>query len=174
MPEAGFRGAVSVRSPLYNVCIMTECDQYEVVRRAEEAEALKIVAVDPDPKELLLLADGIRMSGGNVSVESFGDPLAAVKFIYSNHVDAVYTVSRMNRMNGLQLASLLHSRFPDMLFSFVVDGTADCTAELRALADGFIFRPVSRRSRALAAPGKSDKPGKSPPGKLPVKRKIFG
>ena len=126
-------------------------------RRAEEAGALKVVAVDPDPKELLLLADGIRMSGRNISVESFGDPLAAVKFIYANHVDAVYAVPRMNRMSGLQLAVLLHRRFPNMLFSFVVDGAADCTEELRALADGFIFRPIHRKSCVFAASEEPDK-----------------
>ena len=63
----------------------------------------------------------------------------------------------MNRMSGLQLAVLLHRRFPNMLFSFVVDGAADCTEELRALADGFIFRPIHRKSCVFAASEEPDK-----------------
>jgi len=107
---------------------------------------MKILAVDPDPAELLCLTESLRETGGGISVESFCDPLAAVKFAYGNEVDEVYTVLAMKRMRGEQMAALLRKRNPGIRFRFIVDGGAPCTDELRSLADGFIFRPFSRKT----------------------------
>ena len=107
---------------------------------------MKIVAIDPEPAELLRLTDTIRRIRDNASVESFGDPLAAVKFVYGNHVDEIYSVLDMKRMNGFQVAMLLLSKYPGIRFRFVVDRLSECTEELCSIAAGIVLRPVSREA----------------------------
>lgn len=122
-----------------------------------EVAILKLVAIDPDPYELCALTENLRRLCDGVSVECFGDPLAAVKYIYDNRVDAVYTVLAMKRMTGWQVASVVLEKKPDIRFGFIGDGAADFTDEIRAAACACIVRPVTKAALARAvrheAPG---------------------
>ena len=111
-----------------------------------EVSKMKVIAIDPEPAELLRLTDSIRKIHSNVSIESFGDPLTAVKFVYGNRVDEIYSVLEMKRMDGFQVARLLLSKYPGIRFRFIVDRPAECTEALCAIAAGFVFRPVSKES----------------------------
>ena len=112
---------------------------------------MKVVAVDPDPAELLQLTDSIRKVYSDVSVESFKDPLLAVKYVFGNPVDAVYTVTGMKRMSGFELAKLMRGIRPDLRLHFIAGSETERIDAMRMMAESCILRPVSAEALRSAA-----------------------
>lgn len=105
---------------------------------------MKIIAVDPDPAELLRLSAKLRMiTPPGSSVECFGDPLYAYQYSFYHDVDALFAVARMSRMTGLELAENIRSRFPQArIFLLWRDDTFRQVA-LQSGADGYLLTPPS-------------------------------
>jgi DNA-binding response OmpR family regulator len=111
---------------------------------------VRIVAVDPVPEELFELADSIRNVHKGATVESFADPLAAVKYAYQNQVDALYTVTAMKRLSGFELGKLLRARSPGIQLNFIGEDENEKIDAMRILANSYIIKPVTADALRLA------------------------
>ena len=104
---------------------------------------MDIMLVDPDPAEQALLKDALHQLYNPLNLVSFSDPLLAVKYAVSNHVDALYAVSRMKRMSGFELGRFLRNFQPDIHLHLIVDSEQEKVDAMRFMADNCILRPVT-------------------------------
>lgn len=105
---------------------------------------MKIIAVDPNPKELMQLSAKIRrITPPGSSVECFCDPLYAHQYSFYHQIDTLYAVAQMSRLSGLELAENMRKRYPNLrIFILWPDDTFRREAE-KLGADGYLFAPVT-------------------------------
>lgn len=103
---------------------------------------MKVIAVDPNPEELIRLSAKIRMiTPQGSSVECFCDPLFAHQYSFYNKCDVLFAAAHMSRMTGLELAKNMRSRCPDTrIFILWSDDTFRQEA-LELGADGYLLTP---------------------------------
>ena len=111
---------------------------------------MNILVVDPDPGERRKLSVLLGQLYDMSEVNSFGDPLMAVKYGVNNHVDALYTVSSMNRLSGFELGKLLRELHPKIELHFIADDDRGKRDAMRIMADSYITRPVTAEALRLA------------------------
>lgn len=105
---------------------------------------MKIIAVDPDPGKLMRLSAEIRRSTPpGSSVECFCDPLYAHQYSFYHPVDALYTVARMGRLTGLELAENMRARYPGLRVFILWPNDEFRQAAERLEADGYLITPVT-------------------------------
>ena len=111
---------------------------------------MNVIAVDPNPGELEALGKLLtgRYAGGTVTC--FSDPLMAVKYGANHPVDALYTVTAMNRLNGFELSRLLRELRPGIKLHFIATDDREKRDVMRILGDSVIKRPVTEESIRLA------------------------
>ena len=105
---------------------------------------MKIVAVDPNPEELLRLSVKIRgITRPGTSVECFCDPLYAYQYAFHHEIDALFAVAQMGRLSGLELAARIRQSSPAArIFILWCDDTLRQEALQRG-ADGYLLTPVT-------------------------------
>lgn len=111
---------------------------------------MTIVVVDPDRSEQADLANILSRKYRSASVQCFRDPLLAVKFGANNNVDALYTVSRMKRLSGLELGRLMRQLYPEIALTLIADDDSGRNEAMRSMADGYVTRPVTEEALLLA------------------------
>lgn len=105
---------------------------------------MKIVAVAPEPRELMQLSLCIRqITPPGTSVESFCDPLFARQYVFHNPVDRVYALADMNRMDGIELLQIVKKEQPAAQGYILWKDEAFLDASRSAGADGYIVMPVT-------------------------------
>lgn len=107
--------------------------------------------VDPDLEEQKRLQKLLCQFYGPLTVRCFADPLLAVKYSANNHVDALYAVTSMKRLNGFELGRLVRGFQPNIKLNFIADDEQEKTDAMRMLADSCILRPVTADSLRRAA-----------------------
>ena len=68
---------------------------------------MKILAVDSNPDELTEIELALRKVFPSSTVFAFRDGLSAVKFGYTNRVDAILTARELSRLSGLEVVRML-------------------------------------------------------------------
>ena len=74
-----------------------------------------------------------------------------MKYGANNHVDALYTVTSMKRLNGFELGKLLRGLQPGITLNFIADNEQERTDAMRMMADSCVLRPVTVDSLRCAA-----------------------
>lgn len=136
---------------------------------------MKIIAVDPNPVELLRLSVKLRgITPPGTSVECFSDPLYAYQYSFHHRIDALFAAAQMSRLSGLELAERIRARFPGArIFVLWPDGTFRQEA-LRRGADGYLLSPASAEALREAmeqAEAPDDGAGPSPEREAPISQK---
>jgi len=111
---------------------------------------MNILVVDPDWRERQRLSVLLCQLYDEAEVNSFNDPLMAVKYGANNHVDALYTVSSMKRLSGFELAKMLRELHPQIGLHFIADDDGGKRDAMRIMADSYITRPVTAEALRLA------------------------
>ena len=113
--------------------------------------ALKVIAVDPDPDDLVRLSESIRrIMPPGTSVECFRDPLFAHQYACLNPVDALYALAEMKHMTGFEIARFLRGKYPQLLV-YLLWHNDDYRRDAQRLgADGYIVKPVTPGALRLA------------------------
>lgn len=111
---------------------------------------MTIVVVDPDQREQTQLAEILNRRYATAAVQCFRDPLLALKYGAGNWVDALYTVSQMKRLSGLELGKLMRELYPQVLLTLIADNDSGRQEAMRGLADIYVTRPLTEEALARA------------------------
>lgn len=105
---------------------------------------MKIVAVDPEPRELMRLSECIRaITPPGTSVECFCDSLFARQYAFHNPVDRLYALAHMNRLDGIELIEKIRKEQPAMQTYILWEDEKFRDAAMKAGASGYIVKPVT-------------------------------
>ena len=104
-------------------------------------KTLDIVVVDDKVMITDLFESYIRLSGANVNIYTFNDPIKALEFINSSkHIDIIITDYKMPGLNGIELLKACPMDSLRILISgYVSDIAEEKLAELHAI---FFEKPV--------------------------------
>jgi len=103
-------------------------------------KTLDIVVVDDKVMITDLFESYIRLSGAAVNIYTFNDPIKALEFINSNHIDIIITDYKMPGLNGIELLQACPMDVIRILISgYVSDIAEEKLNELNAL---FFEKPV--------------------------------
>ena len=92
---------------------------------------MRCIAIDDEPIALNIISEFARRMG-NISVETFTNPLKALEEIRRSKPDIVFIDIEMKGMNGLELARIISS---DVMFIFT-------TAYAQFALDGFELNAI--------------------------------
>jgi len=103
-------------------------------------KTMDIVVVDDKVMITDLFESYIRLSGAAVNIYTFNDPIKALAFINSNHIDIIITDYKMPGLNGIELLQACPMDVIRILISgYVSDIAEEKLNELNAL---FFEKPV--------------------------------
>lgn len=107
---------------------------------------MKVMAVDPNPVELIRLSESIRKTTPpGTSVECFHDPFFAYQYALKNpnQTDALYTVAQMPRLSGFDLTRQMRKANPELHVWLLWDNDEYREDAKRLGVDGYIIRPAT-------------------------------
>jgi two-component SAPR family response regulator len=111
---------------------------------------MNVLIVDPDQTERKTLCEFLTDIYHLEDIQSFTDPLMAIKYSANTTVDVLYTVTTMNRVNGFELGKILRNFNPDIRLNFIADVEQERTDAMRLMAERCILRPVTSESLSPA------------------------
>ena len=97
---------------------------------------LKIMIVDDDTLSLDITKQALELFPEAAVVSTVVSGMEAIAYITKNPVDLVLLDIEMDEMSGFELASYLHSHYPDVSYVFVT-GHSDFAL------DGYSYQPLS-------------------------------
>ena len=86
---------------------------------------LKILLVDDDAGSTKITRQALELFSEVSVVGTAASGMEAIEYIRKNPIDLVLLDIEMDEMNGFELASYLHSHFPDIQYVFVTGHTED-------------------------------------------------
>ncbi len=132
-----------------NVKESSNVEPYENARRLSVLRRQrKVLIVDDESTGRTILAKIIQQAEDHVSVESFDNPLQALRWLDSNHPDLIITDYRMPGINGVELIRLIREKpachdIPIMMITVVSEKSVRYDA-LEAGATAFLTRPIDQ------------------------------
>ena len=108
----------------------------------------KVLIVDDESTGRTILAKIIQQAEGDVSVDSFDNPLEALQWLDHNHPDLIITDYRMPEINGVELIKQIRNKpacqdIPIMMITVVSEKSVRYDA-LEAGATAFLTRPIDQ------------------------------
>ena len=100
---------------------------------------MRCIAIDDEPIALNIISEFARRMG-NISVETFTNPLKALEEIRRSKPDIVFIDIEMKGMNGLELARIISS---DVMFIFTTTYTQFALDGFELNAIDFLHKPFS-------------------------------
>lgn len=106
------------------------------------SEAIRVLVVDEDPDVRELTATFIERADEAISTEAAGGGDEALERLDGDDFDAVVSDLRMPRMSGLELASAVRDRHPELAFVlFSAADDPDTAAAVEAAdVDAFVLK----------------------------------
>lgn len=134
------------------------------------AERVRCMVVDDEPAARAILQELIELHGELELVDSYGDPVAALKAMNADPPDVLFLDIEMPRLNGFELLAALDvDRLPVVVFVTAYHRYAVDAFDVAAL--DFVLKPLEERrfaasaARAVAAhrtrPAGGDAPARS-------------
>jgi two-component system response regulator RpfG len=124
-------------------------EPYENARRLSVLRRQrKVLIVDDESTGRTILAKIIQQAEDDVSVESFDNPLQALRWLDTNHPDLIITDYRMPGINGVELIRHIRDKpachdIPIMMITVVSEKSVRYDA-LEAGATAFLTRPIDQ------------------------------
>jgi two-component system response regulator HydG len=111
----------------------------------------RAIVVDDDPEILAIAGRALRDDG--VEVRSFPSSRSALEALESTHgdVDVVFTDLHMPEMDGLELASAVRDRWPEIVVVMITGG-ADVSSAMQAMRLGvydYLIKPIDVEATLL-------------------------
>lgn len=105
-----------------------------------------IVATDANGEDLKTLVKCLNAVFPGQQIEAFQDPLMAIKFFYSNPVDALFAAADMPRVNGFELSRIMGSRRGKMATCIIGKNENLRVDAMRAGIDAYLVKPVTQEA----------------------------
>jgi DNA-binding NtrC family response regulator len=116
-----------------------------------QATKARAIIVDDDPEALAIVGRALRDDGFEVrSFPSGGAALEGLETVHGD-VEVVFTDLHMPEMNGLQLASTLRERWPEIVVVMITGG-ADVSSAMQAMRLGvydYLIKPIDVEATLL-------------------------
>lgn len=106
-----------------------------------DASRYKVLCVDDEPNILSSLRRMLALEGFQVSTADSGE--AALVHMIKEHVDVIISDMQMPNMNGMALLDKVSQQWPNTM-RLLLTGTSDLTAADEAVAQGKIYRYISK------------------------------
>lgn len=118
---------------------------------------MKIMAVDTEQSSLNHLLSLLREVCPDSEVAAFCNPMLAVKYGINQPLDLVFTEIPMRGVDGLTLTKLIREHRPEVRTVFVTGSDRYGVDAVRARADGYLIKPVTKEAlRDALLPKKSE------------------
>ncbi len=104
---------------------------------------LKILLVDDDAGSTKITRQALELFSEVSVVGTAASGMEAIEYIRKNPIDLVLLDIEMDEMNGFELASYLHSHFPDIQYVFVTGHTDFALSSYDYQPLSFLIKPIS-------------------------------
>lgn len=104
---------------------------------------MKTILVDDQPLSVKKFEEECKKNNLFDVIGIFKNPITALEFSKTNHIDFAILDIHMNQMNGLELGALLKERYPNIIIFYVTAYDEYAAAALKQKADYFISKPYS-------------------------------
>lgn len=104
---------------------------------------MKIIVVDSNTEQMDQLVECIGEVWPGAEVQTFTDPLQAVKYAYDHPLNALFTEIPLPVMDGFTLAEMMVKRYPDVEVWFVTGHEQYRSYEVAVSRYKYVMKPVT-------------------------------
>lgn len=106
----------------------------------------KVIMIDDEEVALKSISKAVEWEQYGLELTAvFSDPSMAMKYIYTHHVDGIFTDIKMPNMTGLEISKKVKSDFPDVAV-FFISAYSEFEYAREAIdngVEGYILKPIN-------------------------------
>lgn len=104
---------------------------------------MNVIAVDDEKLALNALCRAIQQADANVQLQAFSDAKSAVSYVEKNRCDVAFLDIQLHTTSGLQLATVLKQKCPQINIIFVSGYDDYAIHALKQRCSGYLLKPVT-------------------------------
>ena len=128
-----------------NVCHEAFLQQILIPKNGDD-DLYKVIMIDDEELALKSISKAVNWEDYGLELTAvFSDPDIAMKYIYTHHVDGIFTDIKMPKITGLEISKRVKNDFPDVAV-FLISAYSEFEYAYEAIengVEGYILKPIN-------------------------------